>query len=122
MEELKNEIKQLIKTDNFSIIEFKKGSLIVAIALQYIFFNQIKKYKNNFHLSDVFTAINSEVNILSEQLKNHEFVSLGQTKPKPDYIDKEIIDITKEENRKEISEKILGIAEKEKIIKKILIF
>ena len=114
MDEFKKEIKLLMKTDDFSFLEFKKGSLTVVIALQYIFINQLKKIKDNFYLSDALTAINSDVNTLSEQLKNHEFVSLGQAKPKPDYIDKEIIDITKEEYRKEISEKILNLAEKEK--------
>ena len=43
IEEMKKEIKNIIKTDNFSIIKFKKGSLTVAITLQYIILREIKK-------------------------------------------------------------------------------
>ena len=40
---MKKEIKNLIKTDNFSIVKFKRGSLTVVITLQYIILREIKK-------------------------------------------------------------------------------
>ena len=43
---IKNEIKNLIKTDNFSIVIFTKGSLTVAIVLQFIVLREIKKNEN----------------------------------------------------------------------------
>ena len=68
---------------------------------------------NNANFSkSFFTNINSEVDNYIEKLKNHEFVSLGTTKPKPDYVDKDIIDISDKNNRKEIADKLIRIAEK----------
>ena len=111
IKKLKDEIKKLIKTDNFSIIKFKKGSLTVAIALQYIVLREIKKNEDfSFNLSDsFFNNINSEVQQLADKCKDYEFISLGSTKP--DYVDKEILDITNEENRQELVRKMTKASE-----------
>ena len=110
MDKIKKEIKDLIKTDNFSIIQFKKGSLTVAITLQYLVLREIKKTKK---LNETFfTNINREVEEFAEKVKDHQFISLGKTKP--DYVDKEIINITEENNRKEIGRKILEIGANKK--------
>ena len=43
---LKEELKNIIKKVNFSIIEIKKGSLTVTLALQYIVSNELKKLQD----------------------------------------------------------------------------
>ena len=105
---IKNEIKNLIKTDNFSIVKFKKGSLTVAIALQFIVLREIKKNENVLSES-FFNNINSEVQKFVDKCKDYDFASLGSTKP--DYVDKEILDITNEENRNQLVRKMTGISE-----------
>ena len=45
IDNIKAEIRQLLNNDNFSIIEIKKGSLIVILSLQFIIFDEIKKKK-----------------------------------------------------------------------------
>jgi surface protein len=119
IQELKNELKTILKTDNFSIIEIKKGSLKIILTLQNLILNEIKNMDaantlNTTLQSSFFNNINSEVEILIQKLKEHEFISLGTVKSRPDYVDSDIIDITSEENKKIIEEKILGIADKNK--------
>ena len=41
---LRNEIKTILKTDNFSIVQIRKGSLTVILALQCILINELKKW------------------------------------------------------------------------------
>lgn len=100
---MKKEIKNLIKTDNFSIVKFKRGSLTVVITLQYIILREIKK-NYNFLCDSFFKNINSEVQNFVRKFKDYEFASLGNTKP--DYVDKEILDITNEENKKQLAIKM----------------
>ena len=56
IEGLKKEIHNLLKEDNFSIIEIRKGSLIVILTLQFLILREIEKQKNNiiFDLSRVY--------------------------------------------------------------------
>ena len=107
MIKLKEEIKKIIKTDNFSIVKFRKGSLTVAITLQYIVLKVIKNQKNALNPELYANTVNSEVEIIANKLKDHNFISLGTTRP--DFVDKEVIDITNEDNRRIIKEKILGV-------------
>ena len=108
MDKIKKEIKDILKTNNFSIIEFKKGSLTVVITLQYLVLREIKKTKTKKLSETFFTNINSEVEKLSEKIKEHNFISLGTAKP--DYVDREIINITEQKNREELRKKILNLA------------
>jgi surface protein len=59
IQDLKEELKNLLKEENFSIIEIKKGSLTVIIALQFIIFNEIKRVKES--------NLNLNINIFSKQ-------------------------------------------------------
>ena len=105
MEDLRKEIKKLIKTDNFSIIKFQRGSLSVIITLQYLVLRELQKNRNALNLSDsFFTNIDSEVESLSNKLKEHNFITLGNVKP--DLVKKDIINITEQNNRDEIKQKI----------------
>ena len=106
----KDELKKILKTDNFSIIEIKKGSIIIILTLQYIILSELRKQGNEINLQDCFYKnISNEVKNLTEQLKNHQFISLGTNKP--DRVDNDIMDISNEENRKKIVEKIKRLKE-----------
>ena len=111
IKQLKTEIRNLLNEDNFSIIEIRKGSLIVILTLQFIILNEIKKHKNelNFNISRIFDEnIKEEVKKISEKLKNNSFISLGTVKP--DYVDEYIIDISNENNKETIVGKILELS------------
>lgn len=47
IDELKNELKDILENNDFSIIEINKGSLKIIVTLQYIYKELIKKMKNN---------------------------------------------------------------------------
>ena len=111
---IKDEIKKLIKKDNFSIIEIKKGSLTVIITLQYIIFEEIRKDRNmDFsNISNQFILnIEQKVKNISTLLKEHEFICLG-TKT-PNYIDNNIINIIEEKNQIFIRDRIQKFSKEE---------
>ena len=114
IDNLRNEIRKLLNEDNFSIIEIKKGSLIIILSLQFIIFNEIKKQKElglefdfDIFANKLSDDVKEEVIKISSVLKNHEFITLGTVKP--DYVDENIIDITDENNRNELVRKINSI-------------
>ena len=86
------------------------------MTLQYIIQDEILKLKDlSFSgLSDDFSKnIIKEVEIISSKIKDNNFVCLGTVKP--DYIDKNIIDITEEKNKKDLKKKILNLEDKNDI-------
>ena len=54
--------------------------------------------------------IKQEVEKVTNSLRNHEFISLGSTKP--DFSDKDIIDLTDENNKNELISEIQSISRK----------
>ena len=114
IDNIKSEISYLIEDNNFSIIEVKKGSLIIVLSLQFIIFNEIKKQKElnldfdlNRFANQFSDNVKEEVRKISSVLKNHEFISMGTVKP--DYVDEDIIDFKNENNRNELVNKIKSI-------------
>ena len=111
--ELRKELRNIIGSDNFSIIDVKRGSLTVIIALQFLI---LKYLKNKKSLKDITKDFNDkiyqDVKTLSEKLKNSEFISLGQSTMTPDFVDENIMDLSKDENKKEIASKILRLGTK----------
>ena len=103
--EFKEEIKNIINNDNFSIIEIKKGSLTVILALQFLILIELGKYnnkeQNKFNIeqfSENFTIkIRKEVQKLCEILIKNVFISLGAVKPT--YANPNIIDISDKNNQ-----------------------
>jgi len=94
---LKSEICNLLKKkeDNFSIIEIKKGSLIVLIALQFIIFNEIKKNKDfKLQLEQFNSNIKEELKKIYQKIKDYTFRSLGSKKP--DDVNEDMIYLSKE--------------------------
>ena len=111
--ELRKELRNIIGLENFSIIEIKRGSLTVIIALQFLILRHLKNKKSLQDINKDFNnKISKDLKILSEKLKNNEFISLGYAKTKPNYVDENIMDLSKEENKMEIARKILEISNK----------
>ena len=117
IQNIKSEIRYLLNEDNFSIIEVKKGSLIIVLCFQFIIFNELKKQKElnlefnlNRFANQFSDNIKEEVKKISSILKNHEFISLGTVKP--DYVDEDIIDISNKNNQDELVQKIKSIPNK----------
>ena len=109
---LKQEIKNLIKEDNFSIIEIKKGSLTVILVLKCIIFKILQKLedKNDFFefCKNFLKNVKEEIQELFQILKNNIFFTLGSVKPNFAYAD--IIDISNENGRKLLVNKISEIS------------
>ena len=110
---LKEELKTVLGTDDFSIVEIKKGSLTIILTLQCIILNQIKQMDeatntldNTFRTTEFFNEINSEVEKFAQKIKEHEFILLGTTRP--DFVGSDLTDITSTENKELIADKILG--------------
>ena len=99
--DLKQEIKNIINEDNFSIIEIKKGSLQVLLTLQFIIFNEIQKLDtpnegnetfDYFKFLDKFSeTIRIEVKKIVKVLLESDFISMGMVKP--DYVEENIFDM-----------------------------
>ena len=108
--ELRKELRNIIGLDNFSIIDIKRGSLTVVIALQFLLLKHLKS--TNF-LKDITKDFNDkiceDVKSLSLKLKNSEFISLGQRRG-PDFVDENVMDLSKEENKMTIARKISTIS------------
>ena len=113
---LKKELKNIIKKNDFSVIEIRKGSLTAVLALQYIIQDELLKQKdlNLSNLSDDFSQnISQEIENISTKIRESSFVCLGTIKP--DSTDKNIVNITDEKIRKELNEKILNIEDNNEI-------
>jgi len=111
--ELRKELTHIIGSENFSIIDIKRGSLTVVIALQFLILNHLKNKKTFADIDKVFNDnLNKDVKILSDKLKKTEFISFGKDITTPDFVDESIMDLSKEENKKEIASKILRMSTK----------
>jgi len=109
---LKQEIKNLIKEDNFSIIEIKKGSLTIILLLKCIIFKILQKFENKIDFlefcKNFFKNVKEEIQELFQILKNNIFFTLGSVKP--NFADANIIDISNENNKGMLIKKISEIS------------
>ena len=111
--ELRKELTHIIGSENFSIIDIKRGSLTVVIALQFLILKHLKNKKSLADIDKVFNVnLNKDIKTLSDKLKKTEFISLGKGITTPDIVDENIMDLSKEENKKEIASKILRVSTK----------
>ena len=105
---MKKEIRQILKNDNFSIIEIKKGSLTVILYLQYLILKEIRILENlNAQDNYEFNNINDEILQIYQDLKDNQFFSLGTNRA--DYIYNNFIDLNDKNNKKRLRDRILEI-------------
>ena len=109
---LKDELINIFKNENFSIIEIKKGSLTIILSLQYLVLKEIRNIEFSTFKNELsFENINEEIKNISNLLKKHRFMSLGTQKP--DYVDNDILNINEKKNEDEFKKKILEISRNE---------
>ena len=109
--DLKKEINNLIKEDNFSIIEIKKGSLTVILLLKFVIFKLLKKIKNKeqneFHFLEFcksfFPTIKEETQEILKILKNNKFFTLGSVSP--NYAEEINIDLSNKNSKEMLIKK-----------------
>ena len=100
---LKNEVNNIIKEDNFSFIEIKKGSLKIIVTLQYIYKKVLESIRQNpiyENIEDFPNRINREVNEVARKIENHKFLFIGNARP--DFVQESILDITNKRNQKRL--------------------
>ena len=99
----KNEIKEIIGDDNFSLIEINKGSFKVIITLQYIYKKVLESIKENPAMENIVefpNEVNKEVIELSQKMENNKFLFLGSVRP--DFVQRSTIDLTNKQNQKRL--------------------
>ena len=103
IQNLKNELKDIIKNEKFSLIEVKKGSLKILITLQFIYKKVLESIRQNpvyENIENFPNNINKEVIDVANKIKKHKFLFIG--KAKPDFIHKSVLDVTTAENQKRL--------------------
>ena len=78
------------------------------ISLQYLILKEIRNLDDTnceILANDFYEDINNEIEKISNDLQNHNFISLGTVKP--DYVCKEVIDLTIKENKDKLKNEIL---------------
>ena len=100
---LKNELKTIVKDENFSLIEIEKGSLKIIMTLQFVYKKVLESIRQNPVYENIINFpdnINKEVIEITEKIENHKFAFIGVAKP--DYIQNSFLDITTEENQRRL--------------------
>ena len=99
--DFKNELKNVIGNDDFSIIEVNKGSLKVIVTLQYLYKKLFKLLKENPAIQNIQNfpkELVDEVKALLDKIIDTEFISIGNKKP--DFAHESVTDITVQKNQK----------------------
>ena len=105
IDELKNELKDILENNDFSIIEINKGSLKIIVTLQYIYKELIKKMKNNPANKNVKNwqkITDKEVKNVLEKLIQTEFLFIGGKSP--DFVYESVINITDKCNQRKMTQ------------------
>ena len=111
IDDLLSKLKQLFNGKDIKIIEMKKGSLDIAIALNYI----IQEGLNNLNIHDItidelFNKLNKHLNMETKNIKNmiQDNLIIGQKdkKFKPDFVNENLLDLTKEESKELLCQNI----------------
>lgn len=105
IDELKNELKDILENNDFSIIEINKGSLKIIVTLQYIYKELIKKMKNNPANKNVKNwqkITDKEVKNVLEKLIQTKFLFIGGKSP--DFVYESVINIRDKCNQRKMTQ------------------
>ena len=97
---MKQEIRQILKKDNFSIIEIRKGTLTTILYLHYLILKEIRILENlntEDNLEFNLNNIKDEILQISQKFKKTKFFSLGAVRP--DLIHHNFIDLNGNYNK-----------------------
>ena len=102
---------QLFQGKDVKIIEMKKGSLDIAIALNYLIQEGLRNInKNNISVDKFLESLNNTLNIETGNIKNmlQENLLIGTKDQifKPDFINQNVLDLTTKESKDQLSQNI----------------
>ena len=104
IDDLLSKLKQLFNGKNIKIIEMKRGSLDIAIALNYL----IQEGLDNLNIHDITIDellsklnkhLNLETNNIKNMIQNNLIICQQDKKFKPDFVNENILDLTNEESK-----------------------
>ena len=111
IDDLLSKLEQLFNGKNIKIVEMKKGSLDIAIALNYLIQEGLDNL--NIHyitVDELLKKLNEHLNIETKNIKNmiQNNLVIGQQdkKYKPDFVNENLLDLTKDESKELLSRNI----------------
>ena len=108
IDNLKLKLNQIFKGKDIKIIEMKKGSLDIAFALNYLIQESLNDINLNNISSDKFLKIlNEALNIkagnIKTMLQDNLVIAQQDKKFKPDFVNKNLLDLTTEESKAKLA-------------------
>jgi len=109
IDNLYKKLNELFQGKEVKIIEMKKGSLDLAITLNYLIKDAIKNVNmQNISLDKFLETLNSTLNIETNNIKNmlYDNLIVGQQDKqfKPDFVNQNLLDLTTEESKDKLSQ------------------
>ena len=113
IDDLLFKLNQLFQGKDVKIIEMKKGSLDIAIALNYLIQEGLRNInKNNISVDKFLEILNKTLNIDTGNVKNmlQENLLIGTKDQtfKPDFINQNVLDLTTKESKDQLAQSIKG--------------
>ena len=104
IDDLLSKLKLLFNGKDIKIIQMKKGSLDIAIALNYLVQEGLDNLNiHNITIDELLNKLNQSLNVETKNIKNmiQENLIIGQQdkKFKPDFVNENLLDLTKEESK-----------------------
>ena len=111
IDDLLSKLKQLFNGKDVKIIEMKKGSLDIAIALNYLIQEGLDNLNiHNITVDELLNKLNEHLNIKTKNIKNmiQDNLIIGQKDKqfKPDFVNENLLDLTKDESKELLSQNI----------------
>ena len=111
IDDLLTKLKILFNGKDIKIIEMKKGSLDIAIALNYLIQEGLENLNiQNITIDELLEKLNESLNIETKNIKNmiQDNLIIGQQdkKFKPDFVNENLLDLTKEESKELLCQNI----------------
>ena len=111
IDDLLSKLKILFNGKDIKIIEMKKGSLDIVIALNYLIQEGLENLNiQNITIDELLEKLNESLNIETKNIKNmiQDNLIIGQQdkKFKPDFVNENLLDLTKEESKELLCQNI----------------
>jgi len=102
IDDLINKLNSIFQGKDIKIISMKKGSLDLALALNYLIQNcftniNTNNISSNKLLEILADSLNSETNNVKEMIQNNLEICQKDQKFKPDFVNQNLMDLTSEE-------------------------
>ena len=106
-------LDELFQGKDVKIIEMKKGSLDIAIALNYLIQEGLRNIdKNNISVDKFLEILNKTLNIETGNIKNmlqgNLLIGTKDQTFKPDFINQNVLDLTTKESKDQLAQSIKG--------------